>query len=41
MIMMTIAIMMILRVMNNDIKSQEVEISCCNEDGCNGRPKPR
>jgi len=25
----------------NNQWNQEVQISCCNEDGCNGRPKPR
>ena len=39
--MMTIAMMIIMGVLNNESESQEVEISCCNEDGCNGRPKPR
>ena len=33
--------MVMIAMMTTTSMFQEVQISCCNEDGCNGRPKPR
>ena len=41
MAIITMLTMVMIAMMTTTSMFQEVQISCCNEDGCNGRPKPR